>query len=81
MLIYIGCYHFLDIIIADEGVAGICYPKVYTKLSTHLLLVSELVDGVELSAMEPSELVTTAIPVAQEEFFLRSMRTVFFMQV
>ena len=80
MLIYIGCYYFFDIIIADEGVARIFYPKVYTKLSTHLL-VSELVDGVELSAMEPSKLVA-AIPVAQEEFFLRSCyMTGFFMQV
>ena len=65
MLIYIGCNYFLVIVIADECVVGICYPKVYTKLSTHLVLVSEWVDGVELSAMEPSELVTV-IPVAQE---------------
>ena len=71
----------MDMIIADEGVAGICCPKVYTKLSTYLVLVSELMDGVELSAMEPSEL-GTAIPVAQEEFFLRSCyMTVFFMPV
>ena len=49
-------------------------PKVYKELSTtHRVLVREWVamDGVQLSAVEPFELVTV-IPDAQEAFFLRS---------
>jgi len=53
-------------------VTGIYNPKVYKELSTtHRVLVSEWVDGVKLSAVEPFELVTV-IPDAQEAFFLRS---------
>ena len=60
-----------------EGVTGIYIPKVYKELSTRRVLVSEWVDGVKLSSVEPSELVTL-IPDAQEAFLTQLLQVGFF---
>lgn len=60
-----------------EGVTGVYIPKVYKELSTRRVLVSEWVDGVKLSAVEPAELVTL-IPDAQEAFLTQLLQVGFF---
>jgi len=61
----------------SEGVTGVYIPKVYKELTTRRILVSEWVDGVKLSAVEPSEL-STLIPDAQEAFLTQLLQVGFF---
>lgn len=67
----------LDRLLREQGVQGMYVPKVYTELCTRRILVSEWIDGVKLSSIEPSVL-KTLIPDAQESFLTQLLQVGFF---
>ena len=67
----------LSDLLIQEGVTGVYVPKVYEKLCTRRVLVSEWIDGVKLSNCDPAT-IKSLIPEAQEAFLTQLLQVGFF---